>query len=840
MQRSYALLVPPREKNAQLDSYRRKRDFGATPEPAGGEASRDVGRQANSQGKRSLPRFVVQQHHATRLHWDLRLERDGVLVSWAIPNGIPPDRSENRLAVHTEDHPLEYLEFHGEIPKGSYGAGSMTVWDTGTYETIKFDETKVEVIFHGERLHGRYGLFPIGRRANGGGSANDWMIHRMDPPDNPDRVAMPERLLPMLARAARPGELPHPAPAWSFEVKWDGVRAIAYAKPGRLRIESRNQREITGSYPELRVLLDDLGMHEAVLDGEIVCFGPDGRPDFGLLQKRMHVSAPAAVKRLSAASPVVYAIFDLLYLDGVSLMELPYEERRAQLTALELGGSGRTAIRVPSNHVGDGERLLEATRAQGLEGIVAKRLDSRYEPGKRNGAWLKIKHTLRQELVIAGWLPGEGRRQERIGALLMGVHDGAEFVYAGRVGTGFTERTLDDLAARLAPLRVPQAPFTREVKLPREAVFVEPSLVAEVEFTEWTHDGVMRAPSFKGLRDDKPATEVVLESPMPSRAGPPADVAEPSGAGPEALFDSVERLPSGDLLVTTEGRELKLTNWDKVLFPEAGFTKGDLISYYARVAGAVLPHLRDRPLTLKRYPNGVDHAYFYEKQSPAHRPDWVQTETIGDVRYTLAQDRPTLIWLANLADVELHTSLAYARDPEHPNILAFDLDPGPPAGLVECCEVALLLRGLFDALGLQCRAKTSGSKGMQVYVPIGAGDRVDYHLTKPFARKIAEALEQRLPKLVVSRMTKRLRPGRVFVDWSQNDEHKTTVTVYSVRARPRATVSTPLHWEEVERCHRERDPELLTFETEQVIARVAADGDLFADVVTLQQALPRI
>jgi bifunctional non-homologous end joining protein LigD len=323
------------------------------------------------------------------------------------------------------------------------------------------------------------------------------------------------------------------------------------------------------------------------------------------------------------------------------------------------------------------------------------------------------------------------------------------------------------------------------------------------------------------------------------RVGLAANVAAPPAAGPEALFDHVERLPSGDLLITTEGRELKLTNWDKVLFPEAGFTKGDLISYYARVAGAVLPHLRDRPLTLKRYPNGVDHAYFYEKQSPSHRPGWIQTETIGDIRYTLAQDRPTLIWLANLADVELHTSLAYARDPERPNILAFDLDPGPPAGLVECCEVALLLRGLFEQLGLQCRAKTSGSKGMQVYVPLG-GDHVDYHATKPFARKIAEALEQRLPKLVVSRMTKRLRPGRVFVDWSQNDEHKTTVNVYSVRARPRPTVSTPLGWEEVERCHRERDPELLTFETEQVIARVAEHGDLFADLLTLRQALPRI
>jgi bifunctional non-homologous end joining protein LigD len=818
----------------RLKSYHHKRDFAGTPEPSG---------VSGGQSEAGANRFVVQEHHATRLHWDLRLEHDGVLVSWAVPNGIPQDRSENRLAVHTEDHPLEYLDFHGEIPKGSYGGGTMTIWDTGTYETIKFQDDKVEVIFHGERLHGRYGLFPIGKRASGGGSDKDWMIHRMDAPDNPDRQPMPERLLPMLARAARPGEIPEPPAGWSFEVKWDGVRALAYAKPGRLRIESRNQREITDSYPELRVLVEDLGMHEAVLDGEIVCFGPDGRPNFGVLQKRMHVSSPAAVKRLAASSPVVYAIFDLLYLDGVLLMELPYSERRARLEELGLGGGGRTAIRVPTAHVGAGAQLLEATRAQGLEGIVAKRLDSRYEPGKRNGAWLKIKHTLRQELVIAGWLPGEGRRQERIGALLTGYFDGAgRLEYAGRVGTGFTENTLDKLARLLAPLRTDASPFTDDVKLPREAVFARPELVAEIEFTEWTSDGVMRAPSFKGLRDDKPATEVVLElAPrLPARsASADGSPALAGGSGPEALFDEVERLPGGDLLVVTEGRQLKLTNWDKVLFPQAGFTKGDLISYYARVAPAVLPHLRDRPLTLKRYPNGVESQYFYEKQSPSHRPEWVQTATIGDIRYTLCQDRPTLIWLANLADIELHTSLAYAREPEHPNILAFDLDPGDGAGLVECCEVALLLRGLFGRLGLELRAKTSGSKGMQVYVPLGSG-KVDYHVSKPFARKIAEALEQRLPELVVSRMTKRLRPGRVLVDWSQNDEHKTTVTVYSVRARPRPTASTPLLWEEVERCHRERDPELLTFETEQVLARVAEHGDLFADVVTLQQELPRL
>jgi bifunctional non-homologous end joining protein LigD len=816
----------------KLHSYRDKRDFTATSEPAG-----------NVPGETATARFVVQEHHATRLHWDLRLEHDGVLASWAIPNGIPPDPADNRLAVHTEDHPLEYLEFHGDIPAGEYGAGTMRIWDSGTFDTHLWDDKKVEVTFHGERLTGRYGLFPIGRPGRPG-SEKDWMIHRMDPPVDPGRAPMPERVLPMLAGA---GDLPRDESRWSFEVKWDGVRAIAYVKPGRLRLESRNLNEITDAYPEVRGILRDLGMREAVFDGEIVAFDDGGKPSFERLQRRMHVTSPSAVRRLSASAPVVYAIFDLLYLDGRTLMALPYEQRRARLEQLGLGGP---AWRVPAAHPGRGQGLLDATAAQGLEGVVAKRLDSRYEPGRRTGAWVKIKHTRRQELVICGWLPGEGRRTDRIGALLMGVWEHDQLRYAGRVGTGFTERTLTDLAQRLAPLRRDDSPFDEAPKLPRDAVFAEPELVAEIEFREWTSEGVMRAPSYKGLRDDKVAAQVVREG-QAGRAGRPGRTGSDSpgragsdspgragDASPDALFDEVQRLPDGSLSVVADGRPLKISNWDKVLFPQTGFTKGDLIAYYARVAPAVLPHLRDRPLTLKRYPNGVEAPFFYEKQSPSHRPEWVQTARIGSIDYTLAQDRPTLIWLANLADVELHTSLALARRPEQPTMLVFDLDPGPPAGVVQCAEVALVLRGLFGALGLESVAKASGSKGMQLYVPLNT-ETVTYEQTKPFARQIAELLEQRLPELVVSRMTKRLRSGKVLVDWSQNDDHKTTVTVYSVRARDRPTVSAPVGWDEVQACHDSGDPELLTFETEAVLDRVARDGDGFAMLVGTRQDLPR-
>ncbi len=793
----------------KLGTYRAKRDFEASSEPVGEPDAAESGH-----------RFVVQEHHATRLHWDLRLEHDGVLASWAIPNGIPPDPKENRLAVRTEDHPLEYLEFHGEIPKGQYGAGTMTIWDRGTFEIHKWEARKVEITFHGEHLNGRYGLFPIGRA---GTNENDWMIHRMDPPAE-YRESMPEHLVPMMARPAE--GLPTRQADWSFEVKWDGVRAIAYAQPGRLRLESRNLNDVTEAYPEVRGLSLQLGMREAVLDGEIVAFDAAGRPSFERLQRRMHVSAPSAVRRLAASTPVVYAIFDLIYLDGHSLVELPYAERRARLEELGLGGP---AWRVPAAHPGQGKQLLEATRQQGLEGIVAKRLDSRYETGRRTGAWLKIKHTLRQELVIGGWIPGEGRRTDRIGALLMGYYRDGSFVYAGRVGTGFTEATLNDLGKRLKPLRRDTSPFTERPKLPRNAVFVEPACVAEVEFREWTREGLMRAPSFKGVREDKPPREVGPESGGDAGHAPDA---------PEALFDEVRALPEGALEVLTDGRRLKLTNWDKVLYPATGFTKGQLIAYYARIAPAVVPHLRDRPLTLKRYPGGVESQYFYEKQSPSHRPDWVATEAIGGVDYTLAQDRATLVWLANLADIELHTSLSLAGRPERPTMLVFDLDPGAPATIVECCQVALVLRGLFEQLGLQMLAKTSGSKGMQVYVPLNT--ETDYSRTKPFARRIAELLEQRMPELVVSRMTKRLRPGKVLVDWSQNDVHKTTVNVYSVRARERATVSTPVAWEEVGQCLDSGDGALLVFDTEQVLRRLEESGDLFAPLLSLKQELPRV
>jgi bifunctional non-homologous end joining protein LigD len=482
------------KRKGKLGEYERKRDFGKTAEPA----------PKPRRNKKGKPRFVVQEHSARRLHWDLRLEHDGVAASWAIPNGIPEDPAENRKAVHTEDHPLEYLEWEGEIPAGEYGAGTMTVWDSGTYELEKWEAGKVMVAFEGEKLQGRYALFRAGK------SEKDWMIHRIDPPSR-KRDPFPEDLVPMLARLST---LPADDSGWAVEVKWDGVRAIAYCRPGRLTLQTRNLNDVTAQYPEVRRLSRALGSFDAVLDGELVAFDADGKPSFERLQQRIHNTDESVVRRRMKSHPVVYIVFDLLYLDGYDLTGLPYERRRELLEQLELQGE---SWQTPGYSVGRAEELLAASREQGLEGMVLKRLGSTYAPGKRTGDWLKVKNTLRQELVIGGWTPGEGRRKQHLGALLVGYYEGegAQRVlrYGGKVGTGFKAADLAELNKRLAPLERKTSPFEAGPKPPKGAHFAEPQLVAEFEFRELTAEGILRHAAYKGLREDKPAVEVELERP---------------------------------------------------------------------------------------------------------------------------------------------------------------------------------------------------------------------------------------------------------------------------------------------------------------------------------------
>ncbi|MHB8235485.1 MAG: DNA ligase D [Solirubrobacteraceae bacterium] len=822
-----------------LKRYRDKRDFDKTPEPAGAPSKASGGaaaakkrkgakqtkRAKRAPAKRMAPRFVIHEHSATRLHWDLRLERDGVLASWAVPKGLPPAPKENHLAVWTEDHPLEYMDFHGEIPKGQYGAGTMKIWDHGTYDVLKWEPRKIEVALHGKRVDARYALFAIAD----GDEPKEWMIHRMDPPADAAREPMPEHVKPMLARA---GKLPADERGWVFEIKWDGVRALAYSSPGELRLESRNLKEITQQYPELARLNRALSSHAVILDGEIVAFDEQGRPSFAELQRRMHVGSAAQAKRLAKDSPVTYMIFDLLWLDGHSTTSLAYEQRRELLAALALDGA---SWQTPEQLTGRGKDVLAATAEQRLEGILAKRLDSTYEPGARSTAWVKIKNVGRQELVIGGWLPGEGRRERRIGALLVGVYDpDGAFRYAGRVGTGFSDSELDRLAKLLAPLQQEQSPFTAGERPPRGSVFCEPELVAEIEFTAWTAAGSLRHPSYKGLRDDKQAAEVVREDGAPST---------PASTTTGSARLEIDEQGANKATTTVAGRELKLSNLDKPMYPQERFAKRDVIDFYAAVADSMLAHLRGRALTVKRWPDGVEGKSFFQKQAPAHRPEWVQTVTLPSekkpIDYLLAEDRATLVWLANLAALELHTPLALAEATERPTALVFDLDPGEPATIVQCCRVALTLQGMFENLGLQSFAKTSGKKGLQLYLPLNGPD-VAFAQTKPFAKAVAELLEQSEPELVVSTQTKARRTGKVLIDWSQNDSRKTTVCVYSLRATPRPTVSTPVDWDEVRATLDSGDPETLAFDAAQVLRRIEERGDLFAPVLSLVQQLPAL
>jgi bifunctional non-homologous end joining protein LigD len=819
---------------ARLKSYRSKRDFGATPEPEAGPAKPAA--DATATAARDGRRFVIHEHHATRLHWDLRLERGGTLESWAIPKGLPQAPGENHLAVKVEDHPLEYLDFEAEIPKGQYGAGLVKIWDRGTYDCLKWEPRKVEVALHGERVDARYALFAIDKDER----PKNWLIHRMDPPADPDREAMPSKIVPMLARA---GSLPADDSDWAFEIKWDGVRAIAYSEPGEMRLESRNLNDITDSYPEVFGVNAALGSHSAVLDGELVAFDDSGRPSFAALQQRMHTASRAQARRLAKGTPVTYVIFDLLWLDGHSLMREPYAERRRQLEALALHGA---SWQTPDHVVGQGAQLLAASAEQHLEGVVAKRLESIYQPGVRSRDWVKVKTLARQELVVGGWMPGKGKRKQSIGALLLGVYEpGGVLRYVGRVGSGFDEQDLERLSRLLAPLERPTSPFGAGEKPPRGAIFCEPRLVVEVEFTSWTSAGSLRHPVYKGLREDKPAAQVVREDPRETVSnaqvteGAPADPPDIEG---EALGPlSIRRHGASSAETTVEGRELKLSNLEKVLYPKTGFTKGDAIAYYATIAPLLLGHLAGRPLTVTRWPDGVDGKSFFQKQAPAHRPEWVRTVTEPAQRkpidYVLANDLATLVWLANLAAIELHVPLARVPAIERPTAVVFDLDPGAPASIVECCHVAAQLQGMFEHLGLQSYAKTSGSKGLQVYIPLNTRE-VSYERTKPFAKAVAELLESSEPELVVSRMTKTRRTGKVLIDWSQNDAKKTTVCAYSLRASERPTVSTPVDWDEVRATRDSKDPASLAFDAGQVMERAAERGDPFAPVLSLVQELP--
>jgi bifunctional non-homologous end joining protein LigD len=483
-----------KEQAARLTSYRRKRDPKKTPEPMASTPGAPAG---------SEPIFVIQEHHARALHWDFRLERDGVLVSWALPKGLPVDPKVNHLAVHVEDHPFDYKDFEGVIPKGEYGAGQVRIWDRGTYETEKWRPNEVMVVLHGERTQGRYVLFPTGSP-----DAKDWMIHRMDEAP-PDFVPFPKRIEPMLATT---GTLPARKEGWAYEFKWDGVRAIVYVDGGRVRALTRNGKDLVTSFPELRHLGSFLGSTSAVLDGELVALDDAGRPDFGKLQRRLHVTSSSTAAKRAKEAPVSFLVFDVLYVLGRSTIDLPYDERRKVLEALHLAGD--TFATPPSFVDVPGKELLAISVERGLEGVVAKRRDSTYTPGQRSHHWLKVKNVRTQEVVIGGWTDGRGELSGTLGALLLGIPEDDGLSYVGKVGTGFSDQLRAELRMDLGDLAEERSPFTTALTRAETALahFVRPVLVGEVQYSEWTHDGHLRHPTWRGLRADKEPGEVVRES----------------------------------------------------------------------------------------------------------------------------------------------------------------------------------------------------------------------------------------------------------------------------------------------------------------------------------------
>jgi bifunctional non-homologous end joining protein LigD len=762
----------------RLREYKRKRDPKKTSEPFSGSRRAKV-----------APTFVVQRHDARRLHYDFRLERDGVLLSWAVPKGVPLEPGEQHLAVHVEDHPLEYAKFEGEIPKGQYGAGTVEIWDQGTYELVEEKKNGgLTVRLKGKRLNGTWALVP----AKLSGDPKNWLIVRKR---EEAALAPRQQYAPMLATLAE--DVPR-GDNWLFEVKWDGYRALAYVRGGEVKLVSRNGNELTQRFSAIaRAIAQAVKTPDCVLDGEVCALDEQGRSSFSAMQQ----GAPG--------TPLVYYAFDVLEIEGETLVDLPLVERRRRLEKL-LDRRNRTVV--ISEAFDDGEALLEAAREQHLEGVIAKRRDSRYAVGRRTRDWLKIKTHGRQEFLIAGYTRGQGRREGRFGSLVLAVRRSGELVYVGNCGTGFKDRDIDELLEKLRPLERKTAPFEVVPKMPKvrkgDVVWVEPKLVCEVEFAEWTHDGRLRAPSFQGLREDKNPEDVRREEPLP---------------------DVIKR----------GRRVLRLSNLDKLFWPEEGLTKGDLLSYYRAIAAVLVPHLKDRPFTMKRYPDGWQGKHFFQKDAPTHMPSWIPTRAFRStsresrekrtIRYPLVNDELALLWMVNMGCIDMNVWYSRVDKPARPDFVLFDLDPSADAGFPETIEVALLVKQVLDALELESYAKTSGADGMHILVPIAR--RHTYNDTREFAEIVAGTLARTHRGLVTTEWSKAKRRG-VLIDSNQNGEGKTIASVYSVRPKEGAPVSTPLRWDEV---NEKLNPAIYTMDV--VLARVEQHGDLFEGVLASKQSL---
>jgi bifunctional non-homologous end joining protein LigD len=839
-----------------LVEYQRKRDFKTTPEPAAGKAAASGARGG---------KFCVQRHDATHLHYDFRLEIDGALKSWAVPKGPSLDPSVKHFAAHVEDHPLEYGDFEGNIPKGSYGGGSVMLWDRGTFELIGDEPGEAQIArgdlkfeLHGEKLAGTWALVRMKGRGEGKNKDNAWLlIKKKDdaaqpgwdveqyafsvktgrtqaeiaadlPAKSPVKKAAAPRKTKTSA-AIDPATIPGAVRAtllgffapmsasiaegiprgekWMFEVKWDGVRGLIFIDDGELAIYTRNSNRCERQYPELSVLPHYIGARQAIIDGEIVALDPHGVSKFELIQPRIHTRDASAIAKMANKSPVHLYAFDLLYLNGYDLRRSPLEARKR---ALEQIVKPFPLLRISDHLKGTGEDLLDAARQHGLEGLIAKSADSVYE-SRRSRNWLKLKVTSEQEFVIGGFTPGE---RDTFGSLAVGFHEGGKLIYAGNVGTGFTEKILRDLLTKMQARILDKIPFAPDKTIPKGTVWVKPELVAQIKFAEWTSDRKLRAPVYLGLRDD----------------------VDPAHIGRETVVEGF--LPSDKKEVSMDigGHTLKFTNLDKVYFPEDGYTKRDLLNYYDAVSPLLLPHLKDRPLSLKRYPNGIHGEFFFQKNTPESYPAWLKTETIGEagkkIRYVVADDRASLLYLTNLGCIDQNPSMSRVGSLENPDFILIDLDPHecPFAKIV---QAALLVKDKLDAIGLTGYPKTTGGDGLHIYVPIEPHYTFDQ--ARSFAEVIARLLAAERPDLFTTpRSVEKRQKNRVYFDYLQLGESKTISAPYVVRAYAGAPVATPLAWDEVK-------PGIAPgqFTLANAMDRFGRVGDIFAGVLKKPQSLDK-
>ncbi|AKQ44835.1 DNA ligase [Rufibacter radiotolerans] len=834
-----------------LKEYNQKRHFNQTPEPEG----------KGAKNKGDL-KFVVQRHQASTLHYDFRLELDGVLKSWAVPKGPSLNPADKRLAMEVEDHPFSYRTFEGDIPEGNYGAGHVDIWDEGTFHAVdnpsraegeklmlqELEAGSLHFVLEGKKLKGEFALVKMkGRQKNawlllkkqdefatdaydaedfarGGGAVKPGKVPAKKASTAKEKASpakaqtgkgkkgeMPHDIVPMTAKLT---DGPFDDENWLFEMKWDGYRAVAEVDNGQVRLYSRNGKSFKQKYAPVVQVLEGL-KHQAIFDGELVVLGANGRADFQALQNYQN----------TPSEHLYYYIFDLLYLNGQDLTKVPLL-RRKELLAEVLKGA-KEPLRYSEHRVGKGIAFFKEAQQHHWEGIMAKAADSKYHIGKRSQEWLKIKTHLRQEAVIAGFTEPKGSRIH-IGALVLGVYEGKELKYVGQSGSGFNKESLEDLKARLAPLVQEKSPFKVKVGLSRDVTWVKPELVCELSFAEWTTDGQMRQAIFEGLRVDKKAKDVVHEHAI---ATPPeADAKEESskGAKKTKTMSKQEEEKEG-LVLHLDGKDVAISSPDKLYWPEEGITKKDLVEYYQSMAEVLLPYLKDRPESLLRHPNGITKPGFFQKDAGDHAPDWVQKESIRaestgqDVNYVVCQDKATLAYLNNLGCIQLNPWNSRLQHLEHPDYLVLDLDPGENT-YDEVVETALVAKQVLDELEIPVYAKTSGATGMHLYVPLAA--KFPFEQVKELAYALAQRVHARLPKLTSLERSPKERRNQIYIDFLQNAIAQTIAAPYCVRPKAGATVSTPLQWKEVKTgLHPSQ------FTIKNVPQRVKKLGDIFMPVL---------